>query len=161
MNLRIDHLGLPHGLTHPYTVLETAHHAVAVLAQTEDQKFLLIKEYRHPTKRWVLSCPGGRIDSGESPIEAAQRELLEETGYSAKEFFHLGSAHPFASVCDQMIHYVYAKEAHLLQSPQLEPFELIETTLVTSVEIKHLIASYEPIDGVLCTALFFKSLQTA
>lgn len=157
-SIRIDTLELPHGVRKPYTVLETGRHAAAVLALTPDQKYVVLKEYRHPTGKWLYGCPGGRIDAGESPMEAAQRELLEETGYEAEEFTTLGSAYPFASVCEQKIHFVLAKGAKCKQRPTLEPFELITTSLLTDKELKTAIASGDPIDGVLLTALYFHSL---
>lgn len=158
-NLRIDTLELPHGIRKPYTVLETGWHAAAVIAITPEQKFIVLKEYRHPTGKWIYGCAGGRIDAGESPIEAAQRELLEETGYEAEEFITLGSAYPFAGVCEQKIHFVLAKGARYKQPPTLESFELITTCLLSEKELKEAIVSGDPIDGVLLTALYFHSIS--
>ena len=76
--MRVDSLELPHGIRRPYTVLETGCHAAAVIAEISDGKILVVKEYRHPTGKWIYGCAGGRIDTGGSPIEAAKRELLEE-----------------------------------------------------------------------------------
>lgn len=158
--LRIDTLQLPHGIRKPYTVLETGPHAAAILAVTHDNKLVVLKEYRHPTSKWLYGCAGGRIDAGESPIEAAKRELLEETGYTADEFITLGSAFPFPAVCDQTIHYILAKGARYIQPPQHEPLEMIIPQLLTEKELYEAIRSGDPVDGVLCTALFFKSLLT-
>lgn len=156
--LRIDKIKLPHGIQRPYTVLETGHHAAAIIAITEDNQIIVLKEYRHPTGKWIFGCPGGRIDAGESPIEAARRELLEETGYSALEFIYLGNAYPFAAVSEQTIHYVLAKGAKFMQEPTHEPFELMQVHLLTEQQLHKNISNGEPIDGVLCTALFFKNL---
>lgn len=159
--LRIDTLQVASGVKRPYTVLETGPHAAAVLAETSDGKLIVLKEYRHPTSKWLYGCAGGRIDTGESPVEAAKRELLEETGYTAEEFITLGSAYPFSAVSDQKIHYIFAKGARYVQKPQHEPLELIEPHLLTEKELKEAILSGDPVDGVLCTALFFKSLLSS
>ena len=71
-DVRIDILQLPHGPKRPYYVVDIGIHAAAILAITKEGKLVITKEYRHPTKKWLLGCPGGRIDTGESPIEAAK-----------------------------------------------------------------------------------------
>ncbi len=86
-DVAIDHLRLPHGHERPYTVLKQGAHAAAVLALTTEGKLVTAKEYRHPLRQWLLSCPGGRIDPGESPLEAGKRELLEETGYGGGHLY--------------------------------------------------------------------------
>jgi ADP-ribose pyrophosphatase len=161
INVRLDTLKLPQGNKTEYTVVETHHHASAIIAETLDGKIVVIKEYRHPTQKWILSCPGGRIDKGETPIEAAQRELLEETGYAAETFQWMGQAFPFASFCDQNIHYIFARGARKVQTPQYDPFELIHTYELTLKEIYDMITRSDPFDGVFATALFFRSIFTS
>lgn len=152
-NVRVDMLQLPHGPKLSYTVLEIGVHAASILARTKDGKFVINKEYRHPPGQWLLSCPGGRIDTGESPLEAAKRELLEETGYGGGKFILVGSAYPLPAITEQVIHYIYVENAEFLQPPALEAFELIQTELKTEQELLSEIASGSPVDGVLCTAL--------
>lgn len=158
-DMQIDQLQLPHGPKRPYTILNVKAHAAAIVAKTPDGKFIINKEYRHPTGKWLLSCPGGRMDPGESPVEAARRELLEETGYAGDNPILLGAAFPFAGVTDQLIHYILIQNAVYKQPPALEPFELIHTELKTEEELKREIASGAPIDGVLCTALWLASMH--
>ena len=158
--LRIDKIKLPHGIQRPYTVLETGHHAAAIIAINEDNQIVTLKEYRHPTGKWVFGCPGGRIDAGESPIEAAKRELLEETGHTASEFIYLGNAYPFAAVSEQTIHYILAKGAKSIQEPTHEPYELMQIHVLSEQQLYKNISNGDPLDGVLCTALFFKDLLT-
>ncbi len=158
-DVRVDLLQLHHGPNMPYTCLDLKAQASAILARTKEGKFVINKEYRHPTGKWLLSCPGGRIDTGESPLEAAKRELLEETGYGGGTFHLVGSAYPFPAVADQLIHYIFADNVELLQKTTHEPFEFIHTELKSEEELMNEIASGFPIDGVLCTALFLsKSL---
>lgn len=152
-NVRIDLLQLPHGPKLSYTVLEIGAHAAVILARTKEKKFIINKEYRHPSGKWLLSCPGGRIDTGESPIEAAKRELLEETGYGGGKFSLVGSAYPLPAVTDQVIHYVYVEDAEFLRPPVLETFELIHNEFKTEEELMQEIAEGTPVDGILCTAL--------
>ncbi len=152
-NVRIDLLQLPHGPKLSYTVLEIGVHAAVVLARTKEGKFVINKEYRHPAGKWLLSCPGGRIDTGESPLEAAKRELLEETGYGGGKFTIVGSAYPLPAITEQIIYYIYVEGTEFVQPPSREPFELIHTELKTQQELMNEIASGASVDGILCTAL--------
>jgi ADP-ribose pyrophosphatase len=64
--------------------------AVAVLALDDAQRVLMIRQYRHPVGRLLWEIPAGLRDAdGESPLETAQRELLEETGYRARDWHTL------------------------------------------------------------------------
>ena len=64
--------------------------AVAVAAFTEDDKMLLVKQYRHPLGRLIYDLPAGGIREGESPRQAVLRELEEETGYTAENLSWIG-----------------------------------------------------------------------
>jgi ADP-ribose pyrophosphatase len=72
--------------------------AVFVAAVTDDEELLLVRQYRHPVRDWTLEVPAGSIGDGESSLEAARRELREETGGIAREWrqlstFYSSSAH--------------------------------------------------------------------
>lgn len=157
-DLKVDELQIPNGPKRDYTVLMTKCSAAVVLAETDDGKLIILKEYRHPVRHWLLSCPGGRLDAGESPIDGAKRELLEETGYAAEEFIYMNALYPLPAVCDQQLHYVLAKKAKLVQLTQHEPMELIQTELMTYSELIEQISSGALTDGNLCAALFLKSI---
>jgi len=157
-NIRLDHLKLPHGPERHYTSLITGHDAAAILAETEDNKLIILNEYRHPTGEWLLGCPGGRLDEEELPLIGAQRELLEETGFQSDEWIHMGAIFPFPAVCPQKIHYYLAKNARFIQKPNLEDFELIHPVLKTKTELYHEITNGALTDGVLCTALLLRNL---
>jgi uncharacterized protein len=63
--------------------------AVFVVAVTAEDEVLLVRQYRHPVRDWTLEVPAGSVHDGESPPEAAARELAEETGGRAREWRHL------------------------------------------------------------------------
>jgi rSAM/selenodomain-associated transferase 1 len=65
--------------------------AVFVAAVTEPGDLLLVRQYRHPVRDWTLEVPAGSIGDGESSLEAARRELLEEAGGTAREWHHLST----------------------------------------------------------------------
>jgi ADP-ribose pyrophosphatase len=73
----------------PYYSLRLPDYA-AVVAFTQDQRVLLVRQYRPAVERYTLELPSGLVDAGETPAEAAGRELLEETGHAAGEIEVLG-----------------------------------------------------------------------
>lgn len=64
---------------------------VTIAAVTPAMELVLLRGYKHGAGRVSLSCPGGFLEPGESPLRAAQRELAEETGYTAQEWMAMGS----------------------------------------------------------------------
>ena len=78
--------------------------AVAVVPLTDDGKVIVEKQFRYPLDQVITEIPAGKLDSfTEDRLEAAQRELREETGYTAKEWIALGDFHPTAAYCDEKI----------------------------------------------------------
>lgn len=79
--------------------------AVAVVPVTDDNKIILVEQYRYPIKQKLLEIPAGKFDSpGENPLECAERELKEETGYEAKEYVYLGYIHTTPGFSNEIIH---------------------------------------------------------
>lgn len=155
-DVRVDTLLLPGKEPIDYTVLvPAASDAAVVLAFTKNGKFLVHREYRHPTGRYLLGLPGGRVDEGEDPLETARRELEEETGFAAEDLLPLGAVYPFPAVCNQRIHYFLAKKATPKGAAKKEPYELIETLELDQKELFAKIAQGEEVDGILFPALAF------
>ncbi|MDF2576754.1 MAG: mutT [Chlamydiales bacterium] len=136
-----------------YYSLDLPRSAVMILASDADGMFILNNEYRYPTKKFLLSCPGGAIEQGESIIDAAKRELLEETGYTAEEFFLMGSNFPFPGVVNQEVFFVRALKAKYLKEPQLESLEILQTALYSQADIRSRLEKGNDVDGLLCIAL--------
>ena len=87
---RKDSYQTPDGkIVDPYFVVELPTSACA-MAITEDNEVLLIKQYRYAVNEMLFEIPGGFIDAGEQPMQAIERELLEETGYSFSSIHYLG-----------------------------------------------------------------------
>ena len=101
---------------------------VSVFAETGDGRLLLLRQYRHGARRVCLNFPGGRVNSGEAPLAAAQRELLEETGYVAAAWTAMGSFVTQANQRCQMAHLFRAGGCRRKQAPDsgdLEEQELV------------------------------------
>jgi ADP-ribose pyrophosphatase len=78
--------------------------AVAVVAVNDRQEVLLVTQFRYPIHKDLIELPAGLIDAGEVPLEAAKRELKEETGYEAEEWELLTSAFSSPGSHDEVIH---------------------------------------------------------
>ncbi|CAI5537320.1 unnamed protein product, partial [Closterium sp. Naga37s-1] len=100
-SVRRDVLALPSGLSSPYLTVFARPLAVAVVAMTVENKVVVNQEYRHAVGAYVLSLPGGVMDAGETPEQAAVRELEEETGFVGKGAEVIGSCRSLPGVWQQ------------------------------------------------------------
>ncbi len=104
---------------------------VVVFAETDDVRLLLLRQYRHGARRICLNFPGGRINSGEAPLAAAQRELLEETGYAGTTWTAMGSLVTQANQRGQTAHFFRARGCFRQQAPDAGDLEEQELILAT------------------------------
>ncbi len=103
LNLRRDRVTAAGG--EAYREIVEHNGAVAMLALTDDDKVIMVRQYRYACGRPVLEIPAGKIDCGETdPISAAVRELKEETGYTAENILHLGDVNPSCAYSEEVIH---------------------------------------------------------
>lgn len=160
ITLKEEMLASPSNQTYPYLVVETAPIAVMVLPKTPSHHFVLNWEYRHPTQRALLSCPGGIQMVQETSEACAQRELLEETGYGASHFKKIGESFPLPGLCTQKTVYFLAEGAYIQAPPTPEQGELIKTELFNWEQLKTLIQGPTFLDAHLMTALSFFFLPT-
>ena len=127
------------GREHDFYVVE-APDWLNVIPLTDGGEVILIEQYRHGTKEVTLEIPGGMVDEGESPREGAARELLEETGYAAKEMISLGRTRPNPAIQDNWIHTFLARGASYRHEPVFEGTEQISVSLAPLAEVPRLIA---------------------
>ena len=81
--------------------------ACCVVAIDDDKNLLLVRQFRYALNKQLLELPAGKLDViGESPLGAAKRELLEETGFKAANWLDLGAIYPSPGYCDEVI-YLY------------------------------------------------------
>ncbi len=83
--------------------------AVAIVGLTDDGQVVLERQWRHPVGRVMIELPAGKLDAGEDRLACAQRELLEETGYTAREWALAGRLHPCIGYSDEFIEVWFAR----------------------------------------------------
>ena len=120
--------------------------SAVMMAIDERGHILLVQQFRLPaqTKMWEL--PAGRLDPGESPMEAAKRELQEETGYSAKQWTELVSWYPSPGFLEEKMT-VFVAEDLTAGEQNLMGDERIRFQWFTRAQIRQMIKRKQIIDG--------------
>ncbi|WP_254207668.1 NUDIX domain-containing protein [Paenibacillus sp. AK121] len=129
ITVQVDTVELPDGSTGKREIVKHPG-AVAVLALHQG-KMLVVDQYRQAMGRCEVEIPAGKLEQGEDPMEAAGRELREETGYTAKSLKLLHSFYTSPGFADEIIHLYVAED---LERGKMEPdedefLELFEVTL--------------------------------
>lgn len=118
ISLQIDTVTLPDGTSAKREIVKHPG-AVAVLAVHEG-RLLLVDQYRQAMGRCELEIPAGKLEKGEDPLEAAGRELQEETGYRSGKLTHLHSFYTSPGFADEIIHLYLAEQ---LSAGEMAPDE--------------------------------------
>lgn len=122
---------------------------VNIIPVTSDGKVILIEQFRHGTEGFTLEIPGGGVDPEDpSAVYAAERELLEETGYAAESLTFLGESHPNPAIQNNRCYTFLANNVKWVQKPEFKGTEEIAIRLVPLNEVPELIRN-----GVITHAL--------
>lgn len=131
INLRIDTLRAPDGLQ---VIREVVEHngGVVIAAQPADNRVLLIRQYRYSIDEELIELPAGRIERGEDPFPAAKRELIEETGFNAKNWAELSSMFSAPGFCNEILYLYGASDLEFVG----KNLDIDEDTEVIDLELK-------------------------
>jgi ADP-ribose diphosphatase len=112
----------------------------------EKRRVLLVKQYRLPARQYMWELPAGRVDEGETPLQAARRELVEETGYRARKWAKLADFYPSPGFLAEKMTIYTARDLIQGESTPMED-ERIETKWYAAREIDRMIQSGKIIDA--------------
>jgi ADP-ribose pyrophosphatase len=123
------------------------HPGSAVMMPVDERKrVLLVRQYRLPARQYLWELPAGRLDEGETPLQAARRELAEETGYRARHWKKLAEFYPSPGfLAEKMTIYLATGLTEGAQTPMED--ERIQTRWFAAVELDRLIAAGRIKDG--------------
>jgi ADP-ribose pyrophosphatase len=127
---------------------EFIHHpgAVVMMPMPDNEHVILERQFRYPLARAFIEFPAGKIDPGESLLQCAQRELLEETGYRAREWTHLGGFHNAIGYSDERIDVFVARSLEL-DTVRRDPGEVLEVFHARWRELHHWVRDGRITDG--------------
>ena len=129
--------------------------SIAVVPLLDDNTVVMELQYRHPVGEYLLEIPAGTLEPGESPLNCAKRELMEETGYSAQELVELGKIHMIPAYSDEEIH-VFIARGLTPAKQNLDPDEIIEVVTYPLAKAVQMIDA-----GKITDALTILSIQMA
>jgi 8-oxo-dGTP pyrophosphatase MutT (NUDIX family) len=128
---------------------------VNVVALTSDQRLVMVQQYRHGSNRVTLEIPGGAVDAGEEALQAAKRELREETGYASDQWECLGVAEPNPAIQNNRCTTFLALNARVVGPLDPDENEEIVVVVMPWSEVKAKVISGEIRHAIVLTALYF------
>lgn len=128
--------------------------AVVIVPILPNGNVVLEKQFRYPLHQVFIELPAGKIDAGEDILMTGQRELLEETGYSASDWVKLGHQHPCIGYSNEVI-YMYLARGLNAGAHQREDDESLQVFEASFEDCLKMIANGQITDGKSIVALFF------
>ena len=129
LKVSVEHVLLPNGKEiDNFYQIHLPEYAV-IVAQTQEGLIVMERQYKHAIGKIILNLPAGYLNLNESPLACAQRELLEETGFKAKNWYHLGSFLVDGNRGCGKMHAFAASGAYRITEPQNEDTEEVEVVL--------------------------------
>ena len=125
---------------------------VCVVALDDEKNIFLVEQYRYGVCEKTYEIPAGKLEVGEDPLKCGMRELVEETGYSAKNFLSLGMIYPTPAYCSEKIYMYLATE--LEKSVQnLDDDEFLNVTKVSLEKACDMVMNNEIVDAKSAVAI--------
>ncbi len=150
ISVRVDPVRVNNTMTTREVVVRVP--AVAVIAETNEARLVVIRQHRWAVGQTLYELPAGKVDDGESAILAAKRELLEETGYGAERWQLVTTFYPSPGYTDEKVFLYYASGLSYTET-RLDEDEEIETELWTRAQIEQFVRSPQEVNGIALIGL--------
>ena len=152
VRLTLVDIELPSGDRFDHHVVRIPRPAAATVVRDPERGVLLLWRHRFVVDSWGWEVPAGRVDSGESPEDAAVREATEETGWRPGPLRSLGTYHPVPGTVEQTFHLFVADGAEHVGEPDEDEVERVEWLPVD--EVRRLLRDGSVSDGLSLVALY-------
>jgi ADP-ribose pyrophosphatase len=137
-DVRVDEIQYADGSEHRIDVVEHGA-SLAIVATPTINELVMVRQYRHPTGSMLWEIPAGTARPDELPIDAARRELREETGYTARRIRPIGSVWMTPGFCTEIMHFFHADDL-VGGEPAFDEDERIEIGTFTYQAARRLVA---------------------
>lgn len=154
LTVRKDHIRQPSGVELDDFYVIESNDWVNVLAITEDGQYIVEEQYRHGIQKVCIELCAGNVEEYETPLQAAQRELLEETGYAGGEWSLIGTFSPNTSAMTNYCYCYLAKGVKQVQPPNLDKSEDIRISLISETELRQLLEEDCFIEGIMSAPIW-------
>lgn len=155
LTVRKDTCQLANGAIIPEFYVNEYADWVNVFALTNEGKVLMVRQYRHGIAAVGIELPGGVIDEGETPEEAARRELLEETGYTFESFTYLGKISANPSTTNNFLHMFLAENGKKVAEQKLDETEEVDVLICSIEEVKNLVKENKIMQSLHVNNIFY------
>lgn len=145
INVRCDDASLPNGKPCTREVVEH-NGGVCIAPLTAGGELIFVRQFRYPYMEVILELPAGKLEKGEDPFEAGKRELEEETGNVADNYYNLGKYYPSPGYCGETI-YLYAANGLKKTTMNLDEDEFLEVLKIPVDKAVKMVLDNEITDG--------------
>lgn len=142
------------GNRHRFVVLESPDW-INIIPLTPEGKVVFVEQYRHGDETITLEVPGGMVDPGETPMQAALRELREETGYESDGTVHLGSVAPNPAFLNNRCHSFVTFNAHQVTTQAFDGTEDIALHEIPLANVPELIYTGKITHSLTIAAFYY------
>lgn len=154
LTARVDKVQLPDGRINPEHYVLEYPNWVNVIAITREGQFVMVRQYRHAMDVVLLELCAGVSEPGETPLQSAQRELLEETGYGGGQWSKLMTIGQNPSICNNITHCFLATEVERVSNQHLDEGEDIEVVLLEREQVLTMLRNDDMLQALMAAPLW-------
>ncbi len=154
LTARVDKVQLPDGRINPEHYVLEYPEWVNIIAITGRGEFVMVRQYRHAMDVVLDELCAGVVEQGESPLQAAQRELLEETGYGGGQWREIMTVGQNPSICDNITHCFLAEGVERISDQHLDAGEDIAVLLLSRDEVEAMLRENRQLQALMAAPMW-------